>query len=437
MSTYLVPILIILVLVVVNGVFVAAEFSLLAARVSRLESLAKEGNAAARALTQVMSSAQNKDRYIAVAQLGITLASIGLGMYGEHELAGWLYAPFERLGLGEGAAHSAGAVISLLAITFMHIVFGEMIPKGLALQLPESTSLSVSPLMRLFAVIFAPLVWLLSGMAVGLMRLLGIRDPGENSFLYSSRELAIVTRESAEGGQIDDAQQNLIQNIFALEDHTAAELMTPRTRLKALSISASAEAIHTLIAEAPRSRFPVYEESLDNIVGVLHIKDFIRARSLLGNKAGAGAGFNLRRLLRKLPSVAESETAEDLLALFKRERVHAALVVDEYGGTLGFVTMDDLIEDVIELDEDDPRIIHNPDGSYSLDGEVTLSELRDDLGFKLVSDDANTVAGLVLAAYGTLPPAGITVHVQNVDLTAEAVEGLRITRVRLRQVDGV
>ena len=430
---YLLPLLIVLGLVVINGVFVSAEFSLLSARTSKLEVLAERGSGAARRLLRISSTARGKDRYLSVAQLGITLASLGLGMYGEHEIAGWLYGPFERLGLGAVAAHSAGALISLLAITFMHIVFGEMIPKVLALQLPETTSLRINPLMRLCGLIFAPLVWVLSGMATGLMRLLGIRDPGAASLLYSSRELAIVARESAEGGQIDKGQQSLIENIFALETHTAAELMTPRTRIKALPVQASAEQIHALIAEAPRSRFPVFEGDLDTVVGVLHIKDFIRAQSSQPRTEAGRATFNLRRLLRPLPSVAASETAEDLLALFKRERVHAALVADEYGGTLGFVTMDDLIEDVIEQ-EDDAWIITNPDGSYSLDGEVTLTELRE-LGLQLVSDDANTVAGLVLAAYGTLPPTGITVHVQHMDLTAEAVEGLKITRVRLRRVD--
>ena len=430
LSIYLLPTVIILVLVIVNGVFVAAEFSLLGARASRLTELARNGNGAAQGLIRVLESAANKDRYIAVAQLGITLASIGLGMYGEHEVAGWLYAPFERVGLGAAAAHSAGTLISLILITVMHIVFGEMIPKGLALQLPENTSLRINPLMRLFGFVFAPLVWALSGLAVGLMRLLRIRDPGSASLLYSSRELAIVARESAEGGQIEQTQQLLIQNIFALEDHTAEALMTPRTRLEALPIAASAGDIQAQIAAAPRSRFPIYEGSLDNVLGVLHIKDFIRSQTA----PGKAPSFNLRRLLRTLPSVAASETAEDLLALFKRERVHAALVVDEYGGTLGFVTMDDLIEDVIEPEDEDMGIIHNPDGSYSVDGEVALSDLRG-LGFELISPEARTIAGLLLATRGTLPPPGITVHVQGVDLTAEAVDGLRITRVRLRKVE--
>lgn len=430
-SEYLLPILVIVVLIAFNALFVMAEFSLLSSRPSRIVGLdggpEDGGSAGLRWLAQQLSTPAHKDRYIAVAQLGVTLASIGLGMYGEHAIAHWFAAPFERLHLGAGLAHSAASLLSLVLITFMHIVFGEMMPKALALGQPEQSILRINPLMRLFSMVFAPLVWLLSGLAVGMMRLLRVSDPGEESLLYSSKELAIVTQESAEGGEIDELQQNLIRNIFALEDHSAEELMTPRTRLQALPIQASPEEIHSLVVRSQRSRFPVYDGTLDNVLGVLHVKDFIRERSL-----PRSTPFALRKLLRALPSVVASESAEDLLALFKRERVHAALVVDEYGGTLGFVTMDDLIQDVIEQ-EDDNWMVRHSDGSYGLDGEVTLSELRQE-GLNLVSEDANTVAGLLLAAHGTLPAVGTTLHIQGVDLTAEAVEGLKITRVRLRPV---
>lgn len=428
---YLLPIVVIVVLIGVNALFVTAEFALLSARPSRIAALGESGSAGARWLEQQLSSPAHKDRYIAVAQLGITLASIGLGMYGEHAIAHWLLGPFERLHLGEGMARSAATLFSLVLITFMHIIFGEMMPKALALGSPEKSIVSINPLMRLFSTLFAPMVWLLSGLAVGLMRLLRVSDPDAGSLLYSSKELAIVTQESAEGGEIDELQQNLIRNIFALENHTAEELMTPRTRLQALPLQAASEDIHSLIVRSQRSRFPVYDGTLDNVLGVLHVKDFIRARAQ-NQLQSQGGPLALRRLLRPLPSVVATETAEDLLALFKRERVHAALVVDEYGGTLGFVTMDDLIQDVIEQ-EDESWIIRHDDGSYGLDGEVTLSELRDE-GLNLVSDDATTIAGLLLAAHGTLPTQGTTLHIQGVDLTAEAVEGLKITRVRLRPV---
>ncbi|WP_291431925.1 hemolysin family protein [Deinococcus sp.] len=425
--TYLTPIVVILLLVTLNGLFVAAEFALIAARRSRLDSMAGQGSASARTLTRLIDQPTGRDGYIATAQLGITLASIGLGMYGEPQVAGWLYGPFERWGLTYAAAHSAGFVIALSFITFMHVVFGEMIPKALALQTPEALSVRVHPLMRVFGVIFRPFVWVLGGLALGLMRLLRVQEPGQDALLYTSRELSIVTDESAQGGQIGDVQRDLIRNIFALEERTAQELMTSRARMDVLSVNASPEEIAARIAQSTRSRYPVYEDTLDHIVGVLHVKDFIRARV-------SGHTLQLGRLLRPLPSVMAATPAEDLLNLFKRGRAHSALVVDGFGATLGFVTMDDLIADV--MDEEDAHagewVNINPDGSYTMDGEVTLQELRDDHGLKLRHDDVLTIAGLMLAETGTPPRAGDTMHIQNHDLTAEDVQGLKITRVRVR-----
>ncbi|GGO28665.1 hemolysin family protein [Deinococcus humi] len=429
MLEYLTPLLIIVVLVLLNGLFVAAEFALVASRRSRLNVLAGKGNGAAQGLLRIFDHPTGKDRYIAIAQLGITLASIGLGMYGEPAIAKWLYGPFEHAGLSYAAAHTLGFIIALSLITFMHVVFGEMIPKALALQTPEAVSVRVNPLMRVFGFVFRPLIAVLSVLALGLMRLLRIREPGKDALLYTSKELSIITEESAQSGQLGEAQRDLIQNIFALEDRTAQELMTPRRSLEVLSVDATPEDVLARITRSPRSRYPVYEDHLDEIIGVLHVKDFIRARA-------TGHPLDLGQLVRPLPSLAAGASAEDLLALFKRERMHAALIVDEFGGTLGFVTMDDLIEDVMEEDDDSDSdwLRRNPDGSYSLDGEVTLSELREDHGLNLHSDEVTTVAGLVLEAHGTVPQPGLTVHVQGHDLTAEAVDGLKITRIRVRPV---
>ncbi|GGM19936.1 hemolysin family protein [Deinococcus aerophilus] len=340
MLSYLLPILIIAVLVVLNGLFVAAEFALVASRRSRLKTLAEGGNPAARWLYDLTGHVTGKDRYIAVAQLGITLASIGLGMYGEPAIAAWLYGPFEALGLPYAAAHTVGFVVALSLITFLHVVFGEMIPKALALQTPETVSVRVHPLMRVFGLLFRPMIALLTALALGLMRLLRIREPGEGALLYTSKELSIVTEESAEGGQLAERQRALIQNIFALEDHDAGKLMTPRRDLETLSLTATPQEVLDRLAGSPRSRYPVYDGDLDAVVGVLHIKDFIRARTL-------GHPLHLGTLMRPLPSVPASAPAEDLLGLFKRGRSHAALVVDDSGDTLGFVTLDDLIDEVM------------------------------------------------------------------------------------------
>ncbi|GGR22197.1 hemolysin family protein [Deinococcus ruber] len=424
--TVLTPILVIVLLVAVNGLFVAAEFALVMTRLSRLEVMARQGNGAARWLLGMYRDPIGRDRYIAVSQLGITLASIGLGMYGEPQVAGWLERPLERVGLGLEAAHTAGFIVALSAITFLHVVFGEMIPKALALQTPEVVSVRITPLIRVFSVAVRPLVAVLNALALGLMHLLRIKDPGKQALLYTSKELSILTEESAEGGQLGQVQRDLIQSIFALEERSAGELMTSRRNLDALPQHAGPEEITARIARSPRSRYPVYGEHLDDILGVLHIKDFIRART-------QGRSTALSRLVRPLPSVPESATAESLLRLFKHERVHAALVVDEYGGTLGFVTMDDLIQEVIEDDAlpDRDWVWKNEDGSYTVNGEVSLRELRGTYALPLHHADVTTIAGLLLAAYGTVPPAGSSVEVQGHTLTAEEVQGIKITRVRI------
>lgn len=426
MIDVLVPLAVIAVLVIVNGVFVAAEFALVGARRSRLQTLADEGSGAARWLLGVFDRPTGKDGYIAVAQLGITLASIGLGMYGEPSVARWLYGPFEQAGLGTAAAHTAGFAIALTAITFVHVVFGEMIPKGLALQAPETVSVRVNAVMRVFGALFRPMVRVLNWLALGLMRLIGVRDPDRRALLYTSEELAIVTGEAAASGQLDPVQKRLIDNIFELEDRTAGQLMTSRSRLRALDLRTHADEVAHRVARSSLSRYPVFDGSLDRIVGIVHVKDFIRARTQRRD-------VRIATLLRDLPSVVASTTAEELLALFKRSRVHAALVVDEFGGTVGLVTMEDLIADVIdEEDADDAdRIRRNDDGSYTLDGEVTLAELREDYGIALEHADVETVAGLFLARQGRVPEQGASIEVAGHELVAEEVRGVKVTRVRL------
>lgn len=231
-TTVVLPIVAVLVLVLVNGLFVAAEFALVGARRSRVQTLADSGSRAARWLLGVFDRPTGKDGYIAIAQLGITLASIGLGMYGEPAVAGWLYEPLEDAGLSYGASHAAGFAIALSAITFLHVVFGEMIPKALALQAPESVVVRVNPAMRAFGLVFRPMVAVLNATALGLMRLLRIPEPDKSHALYTSAELAIVTDEAADSGQLGAQQRDLIRNIFDLEERRAEELMTSRGRLE-------------------------------------------------------------------------------------------------------------------------------------------------------------------------------------------------------------
>ena len=424
------PIVAVIALVAINGIFVAAEFSLVASRRSRIKALADEGNRAARWLLGVFDHPTGKDSYIAVAQLGITLASIGLGMYGEPAIAHWLYGPFESLGLTEAAAHTVGFLVALSIITYLHVVLGEMIPKALALSEPEGTSLRVNRMMRSFSLLFRPAVAFLNWTALSLMRLLRIPEPDTTVSLYSSEELAIVTDESAEGGELPELQREIIHNIFELEELTADQLMTSRSHIRAIEHDASRADIASHIEASSTSRFPVFVEDLDHVIGILHVKDFVRISQ-------SDDSLDLKTLMRKLPTVGGKTTADVLLARFRNERVHAALVVDELGGTIGLVTLDDVISEVIDDpagDHDLPAVLHD-DGSVTLDGETTLTELAEDYGFTFDLDEVTTLAGIVLAETGTVPSVGARVEKQGHELTVEGVDSYKLTQIRVTRLE--
>ena len=424
------PVAAVVALVAINGVFVAAEFSLVASRRSRINALATDGNRGARWLLGVFDRPTGKDSYIAVAQLGITLASIGLGMYGEPAIAHWLYDPFESLGLSEGAAHTVGFLVALSIITYLHVVLGEMIPKALALSEPEGTSLRVNRVMRTFSLLFRPAVVFLNWIALSLMRLLRIPEPDKTLSLYSSEELAIVTNESAEGGELPELQREIIHNIFELEDLTAEELMTSRRHIRAIEHDAGRADIAAQIEASPTSRYPVFVDDLDHVIGILHVKDFVRVSQ-------SDEPVDLTTLVRQLPTVSGKTGADVLLGRFRNERIHAALVVDELGGTIGLVTLDDIISEVIDDpagDHDLPAVVHD-DGSVTLDGETTLTELSEDYGFTLGHDNVTTLAGLVLAETGTVPHVGDRVESQGHELTVEGIDGYKLTQIRITRLD--
>ncbi len=424
-SGYALPVLAILVLVVLNGLFVAAEFALVGARLTRLRARAEGGSRSAKWLVDVFERPTGKDGYIAVAQLGITLASIGLGMYGEPAVAHWLYGPLENLGVPETASHTVGFIVALSAITYLHVVFGEMIPKALALQSPESVSIRLNPLMRTFSALFRPMVTVLNAIAFALMRLLRIPEPDKRLSLHTSDELSIVTDESATSGQLVDRQRELIRNIFELDERPAEELMVSRSNIVAVDQSVDPIVVAELIESSPRSRYPVIDGDLDHVVGMLHIKDFIRADRL-------GTLTSISDLVRPLPVVAESMPADDLLEQFKASSTHAALVIDEFGTTAGFVSLDDVIAEIMAGNHVS-SITRRADGAMSVDGETTLSDLRealDDPSFD--HDDSVTIAGLVLAHAGVVPEVGESVRHGSYELIVEQLDGRKITRVQIR-----
>lgn len=436
MSEYLIPIIIITILILLNGLFVAAEFAIIGVRPTRITRLVEQGNRPAGVVKKILDDPIRQDRYIATAQLGITIASLGLGMYGEHAIAGWLLGPFEAwLDLEEATAHTIAAIIAIALLTFAHVVVGEMVPKSLALQYAERTALGISGIMNFMKVIFYPAVALLNAVGNGLLRLLGIPPATGHVHLYSAEELELIVTESHEGGLLTDNEEQLLHNIFDFSERRVKQVMTPRRRIAAVPLSMSEEELRVYIAASPHSRFPVYEGDLDHIVGLLLVRDFVRQQLRQPGQ------FQLRSLLRHMPVVPGSASVERLLIAFKRSHIHMALVVDEYGGTDGIVTLEDLVEEVVgevqdEFDQAErPALREIEPGVLQVRGDFLLDDLIEDTPLTLPGDeelpDVETVGGLIISLLGRPAQPGDTVELDGAKLVVESISGLAVESVRI------
>ena len=427
MSTYLVPSLVILALVLMNALFVAAEFALIASRKSRIDQSAAGGNRLAKRVAATLESVQTKDRYIATSQLGITLASIGLGMYGEEAIAAWILGPLEHYGVGATLAHTVALVVAVALLTYLHVVVGEMVPKALALGSPEKTALRVSPPMTLFGTVFRPLVWVLNQLGNLCLRALGIPVAGHGRF-YSVSELEQLVDESFEEGEVAGRQHEIIDNIFSFAEREVGQLMTPRPRVVGLELNAGPEEVLQRLEEG-YSRLPVFERDLDHIVGILHVKDFIRAHL-------KGEGQHLHDLMRRAPRVPEHLPAETLLEAFKRLKVHMAVVMNEYGGTAGIVTLEDLLEEVVgevqdEYDEEPAQVLELEPGVLKVRGDLLLADLNRLYDLELATDRSETVGGFIVDELGRAPAVGDTAAAEGLNMSVEAVDGLAISEAKI------
>jgi len=400
----LLAIVIISALIVLNGLFVAAEFAIVAAPRMALERRARGGNRVAGALVAILSDPRRQDQFIATAQVGITLASLGLGMYGEPVAAAWFATAFERFGAHRYiAAHAVASVLSVVLLTYFHIVVGEMVPKSLALQQAERTVLWVAPPMRIVRLCFHPLVVGLNVVGNGIMRLLGMsRQTPSRERYYSSEELQLVVQESADAGVVSSEARGLVSGIFEFGERIASEVMVPRVRVTGLRVGVSPEEVEQVLRRSPKARYPVYEGDVDHIVGVVHVKDLLR---LIVASAPLTAD-----VARPMPVVPETARLDQVLSTMRTERTHMALVVDEHGGVAGIVTLEDLVEEVvgdIRDDEDEPREIRTDDsGVVRVLGTVRLGALGERLGRSLDHPDVDSVSGLVLTLIGRPPRVG-------------------------------
>jgi len=427
----LIPFVIIMVLVLLNGLFVAAEFAIIGVRPTRIAQLAKAGNSTAQRLLKILEDRDQVDRYIASAQLGITLASLGLGMYGEPAIAHLLEGPLhDWFGLEGNIIHTISFIIGLGLVTYLHVVVGEMVPKSLALQFAERTVLTLARPMALMQKLFSLPITVLNQIGVSLLKLAGVPPPQEKSRLHTPNELEMIISDGVVGGLVEAQDFSLFEKIFDLSELRVHQMMTPRIKVDGIPITIGAEELIKKLSTSPYSRFPIYEGTIDRIIGVLHLKDFV-AHQLQETP------FDLRALMDEPVFLPESASAYELLATIEQKRVHMAVVVGEYGGTAGIVTLEDLLEEVVgevwdefDIDLQEPVTAIVP-GHLLAKGSARLHEVKKYVDLGEHGNLADSIGGLMLTKVDLPPRRGDTVELGDIVLRIEDVQGMTVECVAI------
>ena len=419
-------------LVMTNAFFVAAEFALVSVRRTRVAELLHQGNRAARWVSKAIS---DPERFIAAIQLGITLTSLALGWIGEPALSVFI-EPLVRLFPAEIEAtvsQSIAAGLAFALITFLHVVVGELMPKSIALQHPERTSLLVARPITMTEALFKPAIWLLNGTAGLLLKLLGVQPATGHEMVHSVEELKMLVTASAERGVFGDEEQEMIHALFDFGNLLVRQVMVPRTEVIAVPADATVDQVLCTFTEHPYTKLPVYEGDLDQVLGILHLKDVVRAL-----QSGENGRRTARSLMREAIFVPESARVDALLGRFRATNQHIAIVLDEYGGTAGVVTLEDLLEEIVGEVRDpfdtEAEIQPLPDGSALIDGLTLIDEVNEHFDLHLSDPHYDTIAGYVLGKLGRMAKVGDTVQQDGVRLRVEALDGLRIARVSLTRL---
>jgi len=419
----------VLALVLLNGFFVAAEFALVGARRSKLQEMTDAGD---RLSKLALKALDNLDRYISATQLGITIASLALGWVGEPVVAALIDAILNLFGVqpNPGATHTAaGIAVGFAVITFLHVVFGELAPKTVALVMPERLSGWVSLPLMLFARLMMPFIALLNGTANATLRLFGIKPMGESRHVHSPEELRMLVMQARAHGTLDESDTAMLAGVFDFHEKKVQDVMRPRTEMVALSIGATEAEVRATLSRERYSRYPVYQESLDDVVGVFLAKD-------LWLHDGR-APFSLREFVRDPLYVPATRPAVRVLDDLRKTRAHMAVVLDEYGGTAGIVTMEDLIEEVIGDIADEYDMVSREsvevNGVLELAGNLSLIDVRSDHRVTIPEGDWTTLGGYVFARLGRIPRVGDRVAFPGGDLEVIAMDGRRVAGVRVNR----
>jgi putative hemolysin len=451
----------VLVLVLVNAFFVAAEFSLVSVRRTRIAELVGRGDLDAVAVQRAI---ENPDRVIAATQLGITLASLGLGWVGEPALTRLLdpvVAIFPE-SVHSGLSHSISAVVAFVVITFMHVVIGELAPKSIALQNPERTSLFVARPTLWTERLFKPAIWILNGTGNALLRLVGVHPASGHQLAHSVEELKMLVSASEEDGVVEAGEREMLHAVFDFSELVVRQVMVPRTEVVAVEASTPVPEVINLIAQNNYTKYPVYVNNLDQIIGIVHVKDLLGTPEAMN--AILDAHLSLREKIRPEPHTTDNQPGNGgndtpaacvvgdfvretlfvpetlsvgaLLGRFRDNRQHIAIVMDEYGGTAGLVTLEDLLEEIVgevgdQFDEINSEFQILPDGSILIDGLTRIEDVNQQLNLNLKEPDYDTIAGYVMGKLDRIPHLHDVVEGNGVRIRVEEMNGLRIARVAL------
>ena len=417
-------------LVLLNGFFVAAEFAIVKVRSSQISTTK---GASKKLVNTARIVTNNLDNYLAATQLGVTLASLGLGWVGESVMTGVVVKFFHlfSVDLSTPTAGKIAIVLAFVLITVLHIVFGELAPKSIAIRKAPQTTLLVAVPLRIFYFIFRPFILLLNAMANLILKVLGI-SPVKEQDIHTEEEIKMIITESEEGGAIEDSERELINNVFDFDSRRVREILTHRKDIVALDIDASFdEIVNTVVAEG-YSRYPVYKNSLDELVGILTVKDILQF-------VNAGKNRDIKKILRPVFYIPDSMKIKDILKSFQKDHLQIAVVTDEYGDLAGIVTMEDILEELVgdiqdEHDAELPIVVEQPDGSFLVQSHETLEDINEFLPkpFPDGEDDYSTLSGLITFRHGSVPVEGEVLRQDGYEITILKMYRSSVEKVRLR-----
>ena len=423
--------LIVLVLVVVNAFFVAAEYALVRVRRTRMEALATQGSDLARV---VLHGLDHLSRYIAGVQVGITLAGLASGRFGEPVLAALFDPLFVQLFppslMGTEVSTALTTGLALLVISYLLVVLSELVPKAIALQYAEQVALVIARPMHMAVVVFTPLIWSMNALGKGLLRLLHLPPPEEGQGAYSVEELHLLIVQSHKAGMLEDIERQLMQRSVQFADLRVTDVMIPRVDIVALDIALPEDALLDRMAQTIHTRLPVYEGTLDNIIGILHLQDVFK------HVRQPKAGWSLRQLVRPALFIPEVMPLDDLLRTFQQQHAQLALVVNEHGSLEGLVTLEDVVEELVgevhdALEAAQPSIQYAPDGRVLVRGEVRLRELNERFGWNVQDEEVDTIAGYIMKRLERVARVGDVIDTSYGTIRVENMAQVRITQVAI------